>query len=320
DRSRRSPARRGPQGRPQQLGEVGAGRRGRLAQLPRPAGGPRGSRPDPVGQGLHPAAAHRRPEGRPGLARPHSGGADPDPRRVRLGRGRRRAVVPRRAPLRRRQDQRLPPRLDAVRRTGPRLVRRQAVERLRRPHDHRRHGEGQRRAHRPAGGRRQGCPARHGALPRQAHPRQGRDLQPRGPAGLRAGAGRRDPQAGRPGGPHQLPAAVLRAGRGVLRGLQRAGPGLQPRARAVVPGHGDPEPGHRHHRQRGDVRPQQRRGAGAAQRAHAQPRGHAHRDRRPRAAGRGLRRRRTVRVLLRRSATEGGQGQRLPRQPPRDQV
>ena len=67
--------------------------------------------------------------------------------------------------------------------------------------------------------------------------------------------------------------AVLRAGRRVLRGLQRARPGLQPRARAVVPGHGDPEPGHRHHRQRGHHRSQQRRRPGAAQRADAQPRG-----------------------------------------------
>ena len=58
----------------------------------------------------------------------------------------------------------------------------------------------------------------------------------------------------------------------VLRGLLRARPGLQPRARAVVPGHGDPEPGHRHDRQRGDHRPQQRRRAGAAQRPDAQPR------------------------------------------------
>ena len=40
----------------------------------------------------------------------------------------------------------------------------------------------------------------------------------------------------------------------------------------MVPGHGDPQPGHRHHRQRGHHRPEQRRRAGAAQRADAQPR------------------------------------------------
>ena len=75
----------------------------------------------------------------------------------------------------------------------------------------------------------------------------------------------------------------------VLRGLLRAGAGLQPRARAVVRRHGDPQPGHRHDRQRGHLRPEQRRRPRPAQRPHAQPRRHAHRDRRPRGARRRLR-------------------------------
>jgi len=49
-------------------------------------------------------------------------------------------------------------------------------------------------------------------------------------------------------------------------GSLRARPGLQPRARAVVPGHGDPESGHRHHCQRGDDRPVQRGRPGPTQR------------------------------------------------------
>ena len=89
---------------------------------------------------------------------------------------------PGRAALRRRQDQRVPPGLDAVRRPRPRLVRRQDLERLRRPDDGRRPGQGQRRADRPARRRRPRHPAGHRPLARQDHARQGRDVHPRGPA------------------------------------------------------------------------------------------------------------------------------------------
>lgn len=68
----------------------------------------------------------------------------------------------------------------------------------------------------------------------------------------------------------------------------RTWPGLQSRAGAVVPGHGDPEPCHRHHRQRGDHRPEQWHGASVALRPDAQPRCGADRDLRPGEAGRPL--------------------------------
>ena len=64
----------------------------------------------------------------------------------------------------------------------------------------------------------------------------------------------------------------------------------------------------------------QRDRARAAQRADAQPRHRLHRDRGPREAGRRLRRRRAVRVLLRCGADQGRPGQRRPGQPARDQV
>ena len=151
----------------------------------------------PQRQRVHPAAADRRPEGRPGVAGPHAGRADADHGRVDLGR-RRRPGLPRRPALRRRQDQRLPAGLDAVRRARPRLVRRQALERLRRAQHRRRHGQGERRADRAARRRRARRAARHGPLPRQGLPRHGRDLHPRGPAGVRREAGRRAAQARHP--------------------------------------------------------------------------------------------------------------------------
>ena len=50
-------------------------------------------------------------------------------------------------------------------------------------------------------------PARHGPLPGQGQPRQGRDLHPRGPDGLREGPGRRDREARHPHHPDELPAS-----------------------------------------------------------------------------------------------------------------
>ena len=133
------------------------------------------------GQGLHPAAAHRRPEGRPGVARPHAGRAHPGPRRVDWD-GDDAPAFP--GGLHYADDKinaflQGSTQYDAL---GPRLVRRQDLERLRRPHHGRRPGQGQRRADRPARRRRARGPARHGPLPRQGHPRQGRDVHPRGPA------------------------------------------------------------------------------------------------------------------------------------------
>src|SRR3954453_18729081 len=51
-------------------------------------------------------------------------------------------------------------------------------------------GGGRAGADPPARRRRPRGPARHGPLPRQGDPRQGRDLRPRGPARVRAGPGR----------------------------------------------------------------------------------------------------------------------------------
>ena len=178
---------------------------------------------------------------------------------------------------------------------GPRLVRRQALERLRRPHHRRRAGQGQRRSHRPARRGRARRAPRHGPLPRQGQPRGRRDLHPPGPARVREGAGHHHREARHPGHPDELPEVVLRSRRQVLRGLLRARPRLQPATRPLVPGHGDPQPRHRHHRERGHHRPEQRRRAGAAQRPDAQPRRHAHRDRRSGEAG-GLLRRTTART------------------------
>ena len=165
ERHPRPRSRRPAQGRPQQLGQVGGGRRGRRAELPRPRAGARRRRPGPPGQDLLHPAPDRRPEGRPGVARSQAGRAHADHGRVDLGR-RRRAGLPRRPALRRRHDQRLPPGLHAVRRPRPRVVRRPDVERLRRPHLHRRDGQGQRRADRAEGGRGTRRPARHGPVPR----------------------------------------------------------------------------------------------------------------------------------------------------------
>ena len=103
-------------------------------------------------------------------------------------------------------------------------------------------------------------------------------------------------------------------------GFCEPGLDLQPRAGGVVPGHGDPEPGHRHHRQRGHHRPEHRRRAAAALRADAQPRRHPDRDLRPGEARGLVRGGPPVHLPLRRGAAQGERGQRLAGQPAGDQV
>ena len=156
---------------------------------------------------------------------------------------------------------RLPPGLDAVRRARPRLVRRQDLERpRRRHHDRRRHELGVDPPIARAGRRRPRRAARHGALPRQEHARQGRDVHPRGPRGRR-----REARASRSRSATSCSSARTSCscsttqGEAFYEGFNEPGLIYSPRAGAVVPGHGDPEPRHRHHRQRGDRRPQHRR-------------------------------------------------------------
>jgi hypothetical protein len=72
-------------------------------------------------------------------------------------------------------------------------------------------------------------------------------------------------------------------------GFNEPGPHVLARARRVVPAARGPQPRHRHDRQRGHLRAGLRCGPAAALRADAQPRGHAHRDRLVRGAGRRLR-------------------------------
>ena len=212
------------------------------------------------GQGLHAAAADRRPEGRPGLARAHAGRAHQDPRRVHLGR-RRRARVPRRPALRRRQDQRLPAGLHAVRRPGPRLVRRQALERLRRPHHDRRPGQGQRRADRRSG-------ASSGAASCSTWPASAArtpSTRARRSPTRTSMAVRRRPRASRSSKRDiliirtGLPAKFLRAQREEFyEGFNEPGLAYSPELVQWFQRHGDPQPRHRHHRQRGHHRPEQR--------------------------------------------------------------
>ena len=217
-----------------------------------PGGGlPRGA-PHQVRQRVHAAAADRRPQGRPGLARAHAGRADDDLRRVLVGR-RRRSAVPRWPALRRRQD-----RAHSCR--ARRSTTRSATS---------------------------GTTASSGTATTRA-PRSAAWTRPawlRSPSGVSSAAGILLDIA-RFRGKENLDKAetfthedlmacaeaqgvkiekrdilVIRTDflklffdqrREVLRRLLRAGPGLQPRAGAVVPRHGDPEPRHRHHRQRGD--------------------------------------------------------------------
>ena len=196
---------------------------------------------------------------------------------------RRRAPVPRRPALRRRHRADVPAGLHAVRRAGPRLVRRAALERLRRPHHRRRDGQGLRAADRREGHRRPRRADRHGPPPRQGLARQGRDVRPHRPGGRGRRTGRHDRAARHPLRPHGLHEVLVRAQRQgvVLRRLQRAGPHVLARARRVVPAAGGPQPRHRHHRQRGHLRAGVRGRAAAALRPDAQPR----RRRSPRSPG-----------------------------------
>ena len=194
------------------------------------------------------------PEGDPVWPGRTGCGAHDGDRRGPLPRRQGRALLRRRA-LRRRLHDLLPAGQHAVRRARARLVRRPDLERLRRQDDDRRPGQGQRLRHRREGRRRPRDPAGHRQVAGQGVPRRRRDVHPRGPHGVRQGPGRGDPEERHPDHPHRVDRQVLQGQpRGVLRQLRRARPDLQPRAGPVVPRHGDPQPRHRHDRQRGHRR------------------------------------------------------------------
>ena len=154
------------------------------AELPRREGGAAGRAAHPHRRRVHPPdpdGPRRRPR-RPAVAGPPRDGEEDGARRVDLGL-RRRAPVPGRPALRRRHRADVPAGLHAVRRARPRLVRRAALERLRRPHHRRRDGQGLRAADRREGHRRARRADRHGPPPRQGLARQGRDVRPHRPGG-----------------------------------------------------------------------------------------------------------------------------------------
>ena len=170
--------------RADQLGQVGSRRRAGCAQLPRRQGGAARGPAHPQRATCSPCrsrwAAPTVPATRSGPAAAASSGRTCSTRAPGT------ATAPRPSPA----DCTTPTtprrsscRLDAVRRARPRLVRRQALERLRRARHHRRDGPGLGAADRGEGRGRAGCADRHGAAPRQGLPGQGRDLRPHRPRG-----------------------------------------------------------------------------------------------------------------------------------------
>ena len=217
----------------------------------------RGRPAHPHRRRLHPAdpdGPHRRPR-RPAVAGPLRHRAAERAGRGHLGRRRRARRSPAACTTPTTPPD-LPAGLDAVRRAGPRLVRRQALERLRRPRHRRRDGQGLRAADRREGRGRAGGADRHGPAPRQGLAGQGRDVRPHRPGGRGRRPGRDHRAARHPLHPHRLDEVLVRAQRQgeVLRRLQRARADLLPRAGRVVPAARGAQPGHRHHRQRGDLR------------------------------------------------------------------
>ena len=178
-----------------------------------------------LGQGVHAAAADRRPEGRPGVAGPHPGRADPGARRVQLGRA---AAAARPTPAAcTTPTTRSTPSCRARRSTTRSATSGTAARSGTATTPGPRSAAWTRPASQPIAER--GIVGR-GVLLDMARFR-GKDNLDKGETfthedlhGLRQGAGRGDPAARHPGHPDELPPAVLRAGRRVLRGLQRARP------------------------------------------------------------------------------------------------
>ena len=177
-----------------------------------------------------------------------------------------------------------------------------------------------RAADRREGRRRPGRADRHGPPPRQGLAGQGRDVRPRRPRGR--GRQRRASTIE----PHDI--LCVRTGcHEVLVRAQRQGGSTTAstsRASRTAPSwssgsseHGDPQPRHRHHRQRGHLRA----GSGVALPLHSALMRNlgvdAHRDRLARRPGRRLRRGRAVELPLRRGAAEGRRGHRRAGEPDR---